>query len=90
MTMAWPFLLGEEGVTVPLGREFRYKLSSSEGTTVLCSCAVRSFRPCEEETSEENSTKIAKKNTKTERAIYWNRNRNKVEREREREIWGFW
>lgn len=67
IVVAWPFLLGVEAGTVPLGSDVKYSLASAAGTS-LCSMSVDNFLPLMDDTKVNNIIKKME-NTRVFRAI---------------------
>lgn len=68
MVTEWPFLLGADEGTLPLGSAVRYNLASRDGWSLSCGTFINNFRPCAE---VENSImkKRAAMNTRVLRPI---------------------
>jgi len=86
-SVACPFLLGEEGGTVPFGSALRNKLSLlGDGFTLLCCFCRTSFLASKDEQSEAKRS-IKSSSTVVGRAmlINWRKQLRRNERERERD-----
>lgn len=71
MVFAWPFLLGPEAGTVPLGSAARNKVASAVGNSLRRRAFINSFLPFAEDIKVENMIINKAMNTRDFRAIVW-------------------